>query len=133
MQITFLSYFCVLQVRSVKPLLRHDNNFNWQMDWLNCDWFKATIENVEKLVSGNLTKPRQIYWNIQILKIPPKNFSSKSDSHLPKNSFICLNKSILKMMKHAFYFILKALFILKIFRFLSWRFGHEGKRAWLER
>ena len=75
MQITFLSYFCVLQVRSVKPLLRHDNNFNLQMDWLNCDWFKATIENVEKLVSGNLTKPRQIYWNIQILKIPKKKLT----------------------------------------------------------
>ena len=27
-------------------------------------------------------------------------------------------------MKNAFYFILKALFVLKIFRFLSWPFGH---------
>ena len=29
-------------------------------------------------------------------------------------------------MKNAFYFILKALFVLKIFRFLSWLFGHVG-------
>ena len=28
------------------------------------------------------------------------------------------------MMKNAFYFTLKALFILKIFKFLSWRFVH---------
>ena len=36
-----------------------------------------------------------------------------------KNCFICFNESPLKMMKNAFYFILKALFILKIFKFLS--------------
>ena len=27
------------------------------------------------------------------------------------------------MMRNAFYFILKTLFVLKIFKFLSWRFG----------
>ena len=32
-------------------------------------------------------------------------------------------ESPLKMMKNAFYFALKAFFILKIFRFLSWIFG----------
>ena len=37
-----------------------------------------------------------------------------------KNCFIYLNESPLKMMKNAFYFILKALFILTIFKFLSW-------------
>ena len=31
---------------------------------------------------------------------------------------ICLDKSPLKIIKNAFYFILKALFILKIFKFL---------------
>ena len=46
---------------------------------------------------------------------------------------ICFNDSSSKMMKNAFYFILKALFILKIFRFLSWLFGHVGETAWLER
>ena len=34
------------------------------------------------------------------------------------------SESPLKMMKSAFYFILKALFILKIFKFLSWLFSH---------
>ena len=42
-----------------------------------------------------------------------------SDSHLPKIFFICFNDSSSKMMKNAFYFILKALFLLKMFRFLS--------------
>ena len=35
-------------------------------------------------------------------------------------------------MKNAFYFILNALFLLKIFKFLSWLFQHEEKTAWLE-
>ena len=34
------------------------------------------------------------------------------------------NESPLKMMKNAFYFTLKALFVLKLFKFLSWLFGH---------
>ena len=33
-------------------------------------------------------------------------------------------KSPLKMMKNAFYSTLKALFVLKIFKFLSWVFGY---------
>ena len=58
----------------------------------------------------------------------------KSGPHLPKKIlFICFNKSPLKMMKNAFYFILKALFILKIFKFLSWLFRHVEKTTWLER
>ena len=36
------------------------------------------------------------------------------------------------MMKNVFYFILKALFVLKIFKFLSWLFGHVEETAWLE-
>ena len=36
-------------------------------------------------------------------------------------------------MKDAFYFILKAFFVLKIFRILSWHFGHvEKKKVWLD-
>ena len=52
----------------------------------------------------------------------------KLDSYLPKNYFVCFNKSPLKMMKNAFYFVLKTLFVLKIFRFLSWLFSHVEKR-----
>ena len=47
--------------------------------------------------------------------------------------FVCFKESPLKMMKNTFYFTLKALFVLKIFTFLSWIFGHVEKMAWLER
>ena len=33
-------------------------------------------------------------------------------------------ESPLKIMKNVFYFTLKALFVLKIFKFLFWLFGH---------
>ena len=61
------------------------------------------------------------------------NIYLKSDSHLPKKvCMICFIKSPLKLMKNAFYFISKALFVLKIFKFLSWLFGHVGRTVWLE-
>ena len=47
-----------------------------------------------------------------------------------KNFFvICSTESPLKMTKNAFYFILIALFVLKIFKFLSRLFDHVGKTA----
>ena len=36
-----------------------------------------------------------------------------------RKPFFCFNKSPLKIMKNAFYFMLKALFVLKIFKSLS--------------
>ena len=46
--------------------------------------------------------------------------SLKPDSHLPKKiAIISFNDSPSKAMKNAFYFILKALFIFKIFKFVS--------------
>ena len=38
------------------------------------------------------------------------------------------NEAPLKMMKNAFYFTSKVLFVLKIFKFLSWLFSHVAKR-----
>ena len=46
----------------------------------------------------------------------------KSDSHFPRIIFICFNESLLKVMKNAFYFMLKALFILKIFKIFVWTY-----------
>ena len=37
-------------------------------------------------------------------------------------------ESSLKMMESAFYFTSKALFVIKILKFLSWRFGYVAKR-----
>ena len=57
------------------------------------------------------------------------NLALKSDSHLPKNFyFICFIESPLEM-KNAFFFILKALFVLKIFKFLIGLFGQVEKTA----
>ena len=52
------------------------------------------------------------------LKVGPSPF---------KQFFFCFNESPLKMIKNAFYFILKALLVLKIFKLLSWLFGHINK------
>ena len=43
---------------------------------------------------------------------------SKSGSHHPKKSVLCFIEIPLKIMKNAFYFISKAPFVLKIFKFL---------------
>ena len=57
------------------------------------------------------------------------NFKVGLSPSKKKFFFICVTESPLKMMKNAFYFILKALFILKIFQFLSWLFGHIEKKT----
>ena len=44
-----------------------------------------------------------------------------------KVAFIYFNESLLKMMKNA-YFMLKTLFILRIFIFVSWLSGHLGQQ-----
>ena len=49
-----------------------------------------------------------------------------------KICFVCFNESPLKMMKNTFHFVIRALYILKIFKFLSWLIGHVEKRALLK-
>ena len=36
-------------------------------------------------------------------------------------------------MENTFYLVLKAFFVLKIFKYLSWIIGHVEKMVWLER
>ena len=62
---------------------------------------------------------RSAHWHVSQLAD-----SLKSGSHLPKK-FVLFE--MLKMMKNTLYFILKALFVLKIFKLLSWFFGHVEK------
>ena len=61
--------------------------------------------------------------NSSTLKVGPWPFK--------RISFICFNRSPLKMMKNAFCSILKALVVLKIY-FFSWLFGYVENTAWLE-
>ena len=63
----------------------------------------VSLVNIEKYLRGN---------NLPDLVIKVGLSPSK------KVFFICFNDSPSKMMKNAFYFILKALFLLKIFKFL---------------
>ena len=63
------------------------------------------------------------HWNILITYI------LKPDSHLPRIFFfICFNESPLKLMKNYFYFMLKALFVLKVIILESYRFGYVQKQ-----
>ena len=71
-------------------------------------------------------------WRVVFVECLTENSALKLDSLLLKKCFIYFNESSLKMMKNAFYFILKALFVLKIIKFLSCFFDHVEKTAWLE-
>ena len=76
------------------------------------------------MTNANAKIKKRKYMNI---RAHTKRFSIyravKSCSHLPKKGFlIVFNDSPSKMMKNAFYFILKALFVLKMFKFLSGHF-----------
>ena len=63
----------------------------------------------------------------------PQIFILKWDSHLPKKMFYLFQwKPFKNDQKMFFYFILKALLVVKIFKFLSWLSGHAEKTAWLE-
>ena len=62
-----------------------------------------------------------------IKKITSKYFYLKSDSPLLKKvGVICFNESLLKMMKNAVRFVLKALFVLQL-NFCLEFFGHVDK------
>ena len=68
--------------------------------------------------------------NLDKIKFKKSILNLNSDSHLLKKIiFTCFNQSPLKVMENAFYFMLKALLVLKIFKFLSWDFGHVKETA----
>ena len=66
---------------------------------------------------------KNIYQSKPIENTPSQTFTFQ------KNYFVCFKENDLETMKITSYFILKALFILKIFKFLSRLFGHVGKTA----
>ena len=88
-------------------------------------WYYVSLNNIWK----NIIYKRVFEWLVILVGCKIKVGISPS-----KNiCVICFIESPFKMVKNAFYFILKALFVLKIFKFLSWLFSHVGKTAWLER
>ena len=67
-------------------------------------------------------------WNNQMLLYNLYTFTFKVGlSPLKKKYFTCFNESPLKIIKNGFYFVIKPLFALKIFKFLSLQFGNVGK------
>ena len=108
----------------------------WNKAWLLVtNWFIRVASWVVKQLKVNKSAQlRQRYHKtLSNILLQVSNHASKSGSHFPKKCFICLNDSPSKMMKNVFYFNLKALFVLKIFKLLSWLFAHGEKTAWLER
>ena len=78
---------------------------------------------------GSITVSEQYFINWKLL---PKSMSLFTKSML-KGALsglrqVLATESPLKMIKNTFYFISKALFVLKIFKVLSWIFGHVVKR-----
>ena len=58
-----------------------------------------------------------------------KNYLKVGLSPSKQKSFYLFYESLLKMIKNPFCFILKALFVLNMFKFLSWLFGYVEKNA----
>ena len=83
--------------------------FDWVLNAILCYKKKFILKDSSVLIVrvGDCTFSKLVYAPL------------KSDSHLPKTFIICFIKSSLKIMKSAFYFILKALFLLRILNFLS--------------
>ena len=81
--------------------------------------------------SKTLTKKKSHFWRFRFLKVLQDREAGLL--HSKKKFFICFNDSLFELMKIAFYFILKAFFVLKIFNVLFWLFGHVEEMTWIER
>ena len=76
--------------------------------WTDSMIVLAYVQNISKRFETYIERRMEIIRNLNV------GLSSSK-----KNCFICFNGSPLKIMKNAFYFTLKAFFVLKIFKFLS--------------
>ena len=82
-----------------------------------------------KVLQNSQQNTHDKVFKVTVAKINTKaNFNT--NPQFPKKKIIYFNESSLKMMKNAF--ILKALFVHKIFKILSWLFSNVEKEAWLE-
>ena len=71
-------------------------------------YFSNTFKEVIIVFCGSIVVGHGTYKDLLKAGLSPSNFF-----------LICFNDSLSKMIKNAFYFISKALFVLKIFKFLS--------------
>ena len=111
--------------------------------WLVSKWWEHLVVNdIIRLIAK--VKYLESYWSS---KVPYRPYLSLFDSKTMKTFLRCereinlltkgklpglrqflATESPLKMMKIVFHFTSKALFVLKIFKILSWLFGHVSKR-----
>ena len=92
---------------------------SWEFSSISCVEF---LTQKHRKITKNISRP-EVFYKKGVL-----NYSA-----LYGLRQFLITENPLKMMKNAFYFTLKALFILKIFKFLSWLFRHVEKTARLER
>ena len=121
------------------------------MSLIGCDKFADVIFGIAQkllhitpsnLVNGiflnlfqNLVTSSRSFLFLIICPLKGSQFKTNNEVNLfkvrlsPSKKIICFNKSPLKMMENAFYFILKALFVFKIFNFFSGLFVHVEETA----
>ena len=84
----------------------------------HCKLSKTSMEGyIDEVINLNYTFKVTFKISFKIGLSPSKN-----------SLYYLLYWNPFKIMKNAFYFTSKALFVLKIFKFLSWFFGHVAKR-----
>ena len=134
-------YICL----NVKELLARSRREIWR--WSDCNWTRTQNHLILKRTLNHLAKLLLFMFYINrfnnelVFKIK-NGYEPELKTPEPiikigllpskKLFFICFSDSP-SMMKKNFYFILKTLSILKIFKFLSWLFGHVRKTALLEK
>ena len=110
--------------------------------WYICrsgfSFIRIILNNVRKLtflfqillkIRENVPWPTKFKYIPMYSQYPRKYFSGKCFKGALSGLWQSLaTESPLKKMKNAFHFTLKALFVLKIFKFLFWLFGHVEKR-----
>ena len=108
----------------------------WKYHW---SYAKISINSsclniaLMKYVIENLLPIHFFYFFCVSLKILPKISSLGRNLAFRKNLCYLLDWEPFKMMKKDFYLVLRAFFVLEIFKFLSQHFGQVGEIAWLER
>ena len=110
--------------------------------WYICrsgfSFIRIILNNVRKLtflfqillkIRENVPWPTKFKYIPMYSQYPRKYFSGKCFKGALSGLWQSLaTESPLKKMKNAFHFTLKAVFVLKIFYFLFWLFGHVEKR-----
>ena len=110
---------CIMRPRILnkKILIRYPHS----LVYVGNTWQLVRVEHRRKSNESQNGKMRRIILALIFTLILIKVGLSPSK----KVCFIYFNESPLKMMKNAFHFMLKALFVLKILKYLSWLFRHE--------